>query len=426
MTTVEVAVLTACMMLWALCAFAGEEPVWKVSRLNGHIYELTTDGGGYVVKVIASVGDDGVLIVDSGQQRTAQALKQALASLQDAPPAVIINTHSHIEHTGGNILLGKGALIIGHENLGPRLRSGNFLFDEFPDEALPWITFSDSLKIRFNGDEIRLVAFPGAHDNSDIIVWFTQSKIACVGALCNGRHFPSVDGQTGDVLKYAETAGRVIDLLPEEVTVIPGHGEDCSVADFRAFHDMLVKTTEIVRTGLAEGKDAAALASEDALRDWTSYECSYVDKAAWIEYLAEGLSRPSSPAPRQKTLFEPIYYAIKEGGADAAVRRYDELKAGSRTEYKFDEETLVGIAYKLYSNERYPEAVRFFELSAAEYPKGDYLTTCLNYIGNAYRRMGERALAEKSYRRTLGVDPGNEYAKRMLDEMASEQPDEAK
>ncbi|MFZ1947470.1 MAG: MBL fold metallo-hydrolase [bacterium] len=423
MTTIVGAVTAASMMLWALCAFAVDEPAWKVSRLSDRIYELTTDGGGYVVKVIASVGEDGILIVDSGQKGTAQALRQALQSLQDSPPAVIINTHSHIEHTGGNIVLGAGALIIAHENLGPRLRSGNFLFDEFPDEALPRITFSDSLKIRFNGEEIRLAAFPGAHDNSDIIVWFTASKIACVGALCNGRHFPSVDGQTGDVLRYAETAQRVIDFLPADVTVIPGHGEDCTLADFRAFHDMLVKTTEIVRAGLAEGKDAATLRREDALRDWAGFECSYVDKAAWIDYLAEGLSRPSLPVAKKKTLFEPIYYAMKEGGADAAIRRYEELKAGSRAEYRFDEETLVGIAYKLYSNERYPEAVRFFELAVAEYPDGDYITTCLNHIGNAYREMGEAALAEKSYRRTLEVDADNEYAKQRLAEMASEGPD---
>jgi cyclase len=420
MTTAVGAVIASSLVLVALCAFAQEEPVWKVAPLTDHIYELTTDGGGYVVKVIASVGEDGVLIVDSGQQPTAEALKQALAGLKDSPPAVIINTHSHIEHTGGNILLGKGALIIGHENLGPRLRSGSFLFDEFPAEALPRITFSDSLKIRFNGEEIKLTAFPGAHDNSDIVVWFTSSKIACVGALCNGRHFPSVDSQTGDVMRYAETAQRVIDLLPDDVTVIPGHGEDCTLADFRAFHDMLVETAEIVRTGLAAGKDAAALKSEDALRDWTGFECSYVDKAAWIDYLAEGLRPASSPGAKQKTLFEPIYYAIKDGGADAAIRRYRELKAGSQAEYKFNEEALVGIAYKLYSNGRYPEAVKFFELATAEYPAGDYLTTCLNYIGNSYRELGEKALAQASYHRVLDVDPENEYAKRMLAEMDAE------
>jgi len=409
-----------CLILLASCAASEEEPVWKVTQIRDHIYELTTDGGGYAVKVIASVGDDGLLIVDAGQKRTAEDLKTALQTLGYGLPAIIINTHSHIEHTAGNMVFGKAPVIIGHENLRTRLTSGGFLFDEFPEEALPEITFADSLNLFFNGELVRLVAFPGAHDDSDIIVWFTGSKIVCVGALVNGRHFPSVDEKTGDVLKYPEITGRVISLLPEDVTIVPGHGEDCTLADARVFHDMLVKTTEIVRVGLAQGKDAATLQKEDVLADWADFEISYVDRATWIEYLATGLAGEGSPRDTRETLHEPMYYAIKQQGVDAAIKQYHELKASRRDDYKFDEDTLVGIAYKLYTNDKYPEAVKFFELCAGEYPAGKYTALCFNFTGNAYSKMNNRELAIKSYRRALEIAPGDEYATKKLEELDAE------
>ena len=56
----------------AISAFAQEEPVFQVTPLTENIYELTTDGGGYTVKVIVSVGDDGILVIDPGQKETGE------------------------------------------------------------------------------------------------------------------------------------------------------------------------------------------------------------------------------------------------------------------------------------------------------------------------------------------------------------------
>jgi len=297
-----------------------DKPVFQVTTLADNIYELSTDGGGYTVKVIASVGDDGILLVDTGQKETSTDLLATLQKLGSGHPRIIINTHSHIEHTGGNISIGKGPVVIGHKNLRARLRSGSFLFDEFPDESIPHVTFTDSLTLHFNGEDIKLIAFLGAHDNSDIIAWLTKSKVVCVGALSNGLHFPSVDRETGNVLKYADTVQRVIDILPEDVKIVPGHGEDCAMADYRMFHAMLAETADIVRTELAKGKDLATLQSEDVLRDWTSSECSYVDKNRWIKYLADGFQREGSTSQVKQPIYEPIYYAMKHGGPDAAAR----------------------------------------------------------------------------------------------------------
>jgi len=405
-------------MLLASGALAGGKPAYEIQKIADGLYELRTDGGGYTVKVIASVGKDGILIVDSGQRRAAGALLEALKTLGKGGPKILINTHSHIEHTGGNFLAGKGALIIAQENVRPRLVSGSFLFDEFSDESIPRITFRDSLTLHFNGDEIRLIAFPGAHDNSDIIVWFTKSRVACVGALSNGHHFPSVDKITGDVLKYAETVERVIHTLPEDVKIVPGHGEDGTMADYRVFQEMLAGTTDLVRREIAKGKDLETLRKEDVLKEWTSFEGSYVDRDGWLKTLSDAIQRKDAPgagkAPRP---FEPLYRAYKEGGGEAAVKAYRDLRSRHADEYLFDDLGLAVVADKLSDRGLYADATRFGELCLGEFPESPFQWYCRQILGEAYDRLGNRDLARKNLRKSLELNPDNPEAAARLKEL---------
>jgi glyoxylase-like metal-dependent hydrolase (beta-lactamase superfamily II) len=400
----------------SLPAIAQDDGGYEITPLNDHLYKLSIDGGGYTVKVLASVGEDGLLLLETGQDESAEPLKAALQTLTDAAPKIIINSHEHVEHLAGNAAFGNDPLIIGHTILKTRLRSGSFLFDEFPDATLPDITFSDSLSIFFNGEEIKLIAFPGGHSDNDIIIWFTGSKVVFVGAISNGTHFPSVDEGSGDVLLYAPIAKTVIDLLPEDVTIIPGHGADGTMAEFRAFHDMLVKTAAVVKSGLDAGKDLEALQTEDVLKDWESFEGSYVDKNTWIEYLVTGFQ----PQPAKKTLFEPMYYALKDNGAEAAIAKYHDLKKNDPDKYGFTEEELVVMAYKLYTHEKNPEAIKFFDLCTHEFPEGTYTGRCFDYMGRAYEAQGDKELALKSYKACLELIPDRAYALERVAELTKQ------
>jgi cyclase len=404
----------------AVFAFAQEEPVFKVTPLSDNIYELSTDGGGYTVKVIASVGDDGILIVDAGQKKTGEELKKTLATLGDSIPEIIINTHAHVEHTGGNTAFGRKPVIIGHTMLRKTLRSGSYLFDEFPDEALPEITFDDSLTIHFNGEEIRLLAFPGAHDNSDIIIWFTGSKVVCVGALSNGRHFPSVDGTTGNILLYPVVVKRLLDILPEDVTIVPGHGETGTMAEFRAFYDMLVGTEAVIRDGLKQGKTLEQLQEEDALKEWSSFEGSYVDKNDWIKYLVKGIEGDHGEKELRVAFFETMYRTYKEYGADAALKKLREINDGRPADKKITEIEPVIIGFKLFENKKFADAIKFFEFSAKEFPDGDYPWLCYNNIGTVYRELGDKEQAIKYYKMSLELNPDNTRAAERIKELESD------
>jgi glyoxylase-like metal-dependent hydrolase (beta-lactamase superfamily II) len=309
----------------------------KISRLTPNLYKVTYNVG-YLVNGVISIGTDGLLLVDTGGKVTVEELKEKLNALGNDKPTFIINTHSHIDHTGGNAAFGKDPVIIAHKILRYRLQHGNYIIQENPDEALPDIMITDSVSLFFNGEEIRIITLPGIHDDSDIIVHFTKSGIAYLGDLAYGMSFPSVDYRTGNDAKYAEVVEKAINLLPENTKIISGHGRDCSMDDMRRFQEMLEKTTEIVRDALAEGKNVETMQKENILKDWTSFSNEeFIGTDYWISDLASDIL---DPAPKE-SIIEPVLIALNKGGSEAGVSEYYQLKNNHHTEYHFH-------AYRLY------------------------------------------------------------------------------
>jgi len=405
--------LIALAVTFPCAAEAQEKPAVAVSRLTERLYLLSTDQGNYTTNTIASVGDDGVLLVDTQAEEDAEALKQAVDAFGKGAPKYIINTHRHVEHVGGNAIFGPAPVVIAHALVPQKLRSGGYIFDEFPRETFPDITLSDSLSLFFNGERIDLIAFAGAHDDNEIIVHFTGSKVVHLSSLVNGFNFPSVDS-AGDVLKFADLVARAIDLLPQDVTIVSGHNRVGTWSELRPYHDMLVRTTELVRRGLAEGKDLATLQEEGVLDEWASYAGSYVSVERWIEYLVEALSGAKDTRP---TVFEPLYRVWREEGAAAAVQRYLDLKAGHAGEYRFGEHDLLVIGDKLLGKQKADDAIAFLEASLKEYPDSRYAYYAAYKLAEAHHRLGRRDVAAGYCRQALELKPDFGPAAALLDEL---------
>jgi len=328
-------------------------------------------------------------------------------------PKYIISSHEHVEHIGANYIFGKEPVIIGHNILRKRMKSGIYLFDEIPDEAIPDLTFSDSMSIYFNGEEIKLIAFPGGHTDNDIIVWFTKSKVVYVGAVSNGFSFPSVDA-SGDVMKYPEIAEKVLKILPQDVKIIPGHGADCSVSDLKNFHKMLVETFRIVKKGLDDGKSVETMKKEKVLKDWESFGKSYTKTDDWIDYIVEGYKGEN--VDNRKTIYEPMYYAIKEKGVEKSIEFYAGLKKNKADEYRFVDEDLGYIAYKLYTNKN-PKAYLYAEFYLSEYPDAAYKTFFYRILGKIYTEKTDKKKAISYYKKYLKLKPEDEKVKGELEKL---------
>src|SRR3954471_24515180 len=93
----------------------------KVTKVSGNIYMLEGAGG----NIAASIGDDGIVIVDDQFAPLAEKIQAALKGIADKPVRFIINTHYHGDHTGGNEpFSNQGSTIIAQDNVRRRLESG--------------------------------------------------------------------------------------------------------------------------------------------------------------------------------------------------------------------------------------------------------------------------------------------------------------
>lgn len=378
----------------------------EVAKVTGNIHELTVTYP-YVSNFLASVGDDGILLVDAGSKSTLAELDSVVKTLGNGRVKIIVSTHAHTEHTGGNMAFGKDVTKIAHDNVRTRMQQGTYLLEEFPEDALPTVTFTDSMSLYFNGEKIRLIAIPGAHDDGDIIVHFTKSGVVSTGALCTGMHFPTIDRVGGNALEYPEAVQRLISLVPDDVVLVPGHGRRCSIAEEKEFQNMLATTVEIVKSGLAAGRDVAALQRDSVLAGWTSYEGGFSSASEWIQSIANAVQgvKPKKPSAVE------LYYAQKGMGIDSAIAKWYELKRTNPEDYSFGEGQLVVFGYYLLGKGQYQDAIKIFEVYVNDFPDSWNSYDCL---AEAHMNAGNKELARKYYEKSLELNPGNTNAVEMM------------
>jgi cyclase len=272
----------------------------KVTKVAGNVYMLEGSGGNIGV----SVGADGILIVDDEFAPLADKIKAALKGLGEGKLKFILNTHWHGDHTGGNVVFGPEAPIIAQTNVRKRLAEGsnapNRNVKPAPKEALPVITFDQSVSIHFNGEEIRVIHFPHGHTDGDAVIFFTGSNVVHMGDDFFSGMFPFIDLDSGgDVDGYVKNAGEVITKVPANVKIIPGHGPLSTIDDLKRFHRMLTETTGIVRKKMAEGKKVDQIKAEGLPDEWKSWSWQFVNTDRWIETIYRSFSaRPVSTKPQ--------------------------------------------------------------------------------------------------------------------------------
>lgn len=271
----------------------------EATHVAGNVYMLTGRGGNIGV----SVGADGILMIDDQFAPLAPKIREAVLGVaRDAggvPENIdfLINTHHHGDHTGGNPTFGKEARIVAHSNVRKRLSTtttarGGRTVEPIAKEGWPVITYDQGLSIHWNGEEVQLTHLPTGHTDSDSVILFRASNVLHMGDHMFNQRFPLVDlASGGDVESYIENVAQVLKMAPEGVKIIPGHGALATVEDLRAYHQMLVETTDIVRKGIAAGKTVAQLQAAGLPTKYASWGTGFIDTNAWIATVHESLTR---------------------------------------------------------------------------------------------------------------------------------------
>ncbi len=299
----------ACALLAAAlccCRAAAQEktPEWskvqiKVTKVSGNIYMLEGQGG----NIAASVGGDGIVIVDDEFAPLAEKIQAGLKNLgiTDKPVRFVINTHYHGDHTGGNApFANSGSTVIAQDNVRKRLAAGGIAgnggsmkMENKPAEkaALPIITFERDVTVHLNGEDIRALHFPSGHTDGDAIIFFPKNNVVHMGDDFVRYGFPFIDvASGGSVQGMIDALEKASAQLPADVKVIPGHGALSNLDDVREFVKMLKETSAVVQKAIDSHKTLEQMKQEQILVSWQKWSSDFLSSDAFIETLYNSLT----------------------------------------------------------------------------------------------------------------------------------------
>jgi glyoxylase-like metal-dependent hydrolase (beta-lactamase superfamily II) len=248
-----------------------------------------------------SVGDDGIVLVDDQFAPLAAKIQAALKGITDKPLRVVLNTHWHGDHTGGNATFGATAPIVAHENVrkrlaagAPKLTLGGKELDATPPapkEALPVITFQDKVSVHLNGEEIRAIHLPKGHTDGDVIVHFTRSNVVHMGDDFVTYGFPFVDLRSGGSVKGIIAAmDAAVKQLPPDVKVIPGHGKVSTVEDMKKLSATLKDCVKLVEAEVKKKRTLAQIQEAKVLAKYDDLGKGFMKTDTFIEIIWKELT----------------------------------------------------------------------------------------------------------------------------------------
>jgi glyoxylase-like metal-dependent hydrolase (beta-lactamase superfamily II) len=230
----------------------------KIVKINNSLSVLFADGPVVGGNILVSIGDNGVVIVDDQYPQYHQKVLKAIQELGGEQVDYVINTHWHYDHAEGNRAFGPlGAEIIAHENSRKFMMKDNLVNlvilkypqQAFEKEALPNITFNDSIDLFLNNERIKVMNFGPAHTTGDAFVYFSKSNVLHTGDIINlSGDFVFIDADNGGSINgMINSINEILKVIDNETIIVPGHGE---LSDKKTVEIYLEKLT-IVRDRIA-------------------------------------------------------------------------------------------------------------------------------------------------------------------------------
>lgn len=280
--------------------------VFRRQALTGNVHALYGRGG----NVGFFVGPDAVLVVDSQFKDIAPGIVAEIQKVTDRPIKYLLNTHHHGDHTGGNAVFQRFAVIIAHDNVRKRMllspqeilqgvpeylekakKEGNAAMVKRLEEELSWarnvkleeipapvLTYDSELRVHLGGETIQVWHTPPAHTDGDSVVYFEKANVLHMGDNFFHRVVPYIDVSAGGSVKgYLAMLDRMMTRVPANVTVIPGHGEVTDLAGLKSFRQELADVLDAARKARAAGRTKPQFRDEADFSRFQAYP-GYADR----------------------------------------------------------------------------------------------------------------------------------------------------
>jgi cyclase len=256
-------------------------------HVQGNVHMIAGAGANIAVQV----GDDGVVVVDTGSGQLTDTVLAAIKTLSKKEIRWVINTEFDRDHAGGNEAISKAgrtvngnpAAVVAHENAAARMAQAGVA-----DNARPFNTyFEDTRDFPFNGEPVLLYHDPAARTDGGSMVMFRRSDVIVAGDAFLTTTYPVIDAKNGgSVTGVIRSLNRILELavpsrfLQEGGTyIIPGHGRIADEADVVDYRDMVVIISERIADMVKKGM---TLEQVKAARPTLDYDARYgADSGSW-------------------------------------------------------------------------------------------------------------------------------------------------
>lgn len=261
---------------------------FRLTHVGGRVHMLEGAGGNLGV----FVADDGVFLVDGQFAPLTDGILAEIRRVSTEPVRFLINTHFHGDHTGGNENFGPaGALIVAHENVRRTLAQPHYIemvqtrWPAFGPEALPVVTFRDSVTFHLGGERIDVIHAPPSHTDGDSVIYFRGSDVIHMGDIYRTRGQPIFDRNNGGSYEGLIAASDfVLDLIGEDTKIVPGHGAISTRADLREVRDIMATVRDRIRAGIDAGRTVEQIIAADpsAGFGWRDGRLTVEETVRWI------------------------------------------------------------------------------------------------------------------------------------------------
>jgi cyclase len=286
--------------LVATSAFAQQEDFSKVqietSSVARGVYMLVGSGGNFGL----FVGQDGALLIGVQYAPLTDKILKAISAVTDKPVRIFVNTHWHGDHTGGNETIGKGGtIIVAHDNARKRMAKGQYMkvfkvhIPPAPPEALPVITFADSLTFHWNNEALEVFHPKSAHTDGDAVIYFELANVVHAGDLFFNGMYPFIDADSGGSMEgVIAGVDKMLERIYDDTKVIPGHGPLGNKTDLQAYRDMLAAVYERMTKLIKEGKNIDEIIAAKPTADYDAkWGVGLLKPDQWVRIIYAGMQK---------------------------------------------------------------------------------------------------------------------------------------
>jgi cyclase len=249
---------------------AAAAPAVETIQIRENVYAIFGAGSNITVHV----GEDGVILVDSGSSANAEQVVAAVKAISTQPIRLIVNTSADLDHVGGNEIVGAAGLeinpdsfnddpratVLSHEQVLTRL-SGD---DKIPTDLWPSETFTSRVRSMYlNDDAVMVYRMTGAHSDGDTVVLFRKADVIATGDIIDLRSFPVIDpARGGSIQGELDALNRLLEmtvpamplvLKPGRTLLVPGHGRVSDYAELVEYRDMVTTIKDNVEALVKKG-----------------------------------------------------------------------------------------------------------------------------------------------------------------------------